>query len=53
MGDFKRVCVGCDKPFTPGRRDFALCPECKREIREEAEAIRQQPIQAWKRRIIK
>ncbi|QQV88696.1 hypothetical protein [Kosakonia phage Kc166B] len=39
---FLRVCVGCDRPFQPGRRDLFLCPDCKREIREEAEKIRKQ-----------
>lgn len=31
-----RLCVGCEKPFTPGPRGGFLCKECKEEIRREA-----------------
>lgn len=36
-----RVCVCCEKPFTPGVRDWFMCQACKKEIREEARQIRE------------
>lgn len=44
-----RLCVGCDKPFTPGPRGGFLCKECKEDIRREADRIREDPLRQWEK----
>lgn len=39
-----RVCVCCDKPFTLGRRGGFICPQCRKDIRKEAEDLRSRII---------
>ena len=45
--EFKRNCVGCGQPFTLTRRAGFLCPACIKEIREEAERIKAEPLHRW------